>query len=163
MAIKSCKECGAQISSSAKSCPQCGISSPVGGLSSTATWALILITLCVVVATFGEKNRAQQAKAPAIEITAIQLYDDYQKNEVAADQRYKNRVVTVGGKIVDIRKSLGDPVVNLATGPFSMQVMVSFNGGGHDNFVAGLNRGEQLTITGICTGMTLGMVGISVR
>ena len=110
-----------------------------------------------------EERRAHQAKAPAIEVTAIQLYADYKKNEVAADQQYKNRAVTVSGKIVDIRKSLGNPVVNLATGPFSMQVVVSFNGGSHDNFVAGLHQGEPLAVTGICTGMTLGMVGVSVR
>lgn len=33
MALKTCKECGAEVSNSAKECPQCGVQNPAGSFS----------------------------------------------------------------------------------------------------------------------------------
>ena len=32
MGLKKCKECGQDVSTSAKACPKCGVDSPTGGL-----------------------------------------------------------------------------------------------------------------------------------
>lgn len=163
MAIKSCKECGAHISSSAKSCPHCGISRPGGGMSRGATWLLILIALVIIAMSLSENKQDRQETIRPIEITSTQLYSAYEQNEIAADQLYENKLIKVSGLVSGISKAFDSPVVTLSTGIFSAQVMVTFDGGRNNAFVAGLKHGELITVTGICNGKTLGMVGIRVR
>jgi len=105
-----------------------------------------------------------RAKPIAISITAEQLYKEYEANEVASDLKYKNKALQVKGKIRDIGKTIGDtPYVNLATSAFTHQVLVTFPAGKFDNELATYSNGAAIEVTGICTGKTLGMVGIDLR
>jgi hypothetical protein len=99
-----------------------------------------------------------------ISITAEQLYKEYDANEIAADLKYKNKYLRVTGEIRDIRKGFGDaPYVNLATGVFTHQVLVTFPAGKYDNQLATYSTGTAIEVTGKCTGKTLGMVGINLQ
>lgn len=54
MALKPCRECGAQVSSNAKSCPQCGVAHPVrslGGDVNSCGGCLLVVVGFVIVAT----------------------------------------------------------------------------------------------------------------
>lgn len=42
MALKKCRECGKEVSSQAKTCPNCGINKPVRGISFVA-WSIIFL------------------------------------------------------------------------------------------------------------------------
>lgn len=60
MALKKCKECGAQVSTDAKQCPQCGakVKKPIG------VFGIIVLGLMVVVVSkcvMDQTNRPQQA------------------------------------------------------------------------------------------------------
>lgn len=54
MALKKCKECGAEISAAAKACPKCGAPSPAQALQSLGCALTIigLIIIAIVIAVF---------------------------------------------------------------------------------------------------------------
>jgi DNA-directed RNA polymerase subunit RPC12/RpoP len=54
MALKNCRECGQQVSNTAKVCPQCGAKRPVKPNTSVFTWAIaVLVVLGVAGALLG--------------------------------------------------------------------------------------------------------------
>lgn len=68
MAMKPCRECGAEISSHAKTCPHCGIDKPFRmaaqrGLDSFGSWAiklgLLIILLGIIGAAFAQTVRLE--------------------------------------------------------------------------------------------------------
>ena len=133
------------------------------------TWPIKIVLTIIVLAIFSTaisriNPQTQPAQQEAISITAEQLYEEYEANEVAADLKYKNKILRVKGEIRDIGKTIGDmPHVNLATGVFTHQVLVTFPAGKYDNELAKYSQGTAIEVTGKCTGKTLGMVGISLQ
>jgi hypothetical protein len=165
---KTCRYCSMLILKDAKICPHCGKklgwSWPVKVLVGMA----ILVTLSFIM---GRKNpdvpQAQRPVAKPIEtisITSRQLYKEYEDNQILADTKYKGKTVKVSGEIRDIGKSiLGKPYLNLATGTFSHQVMITYPADKYNQQLATLKQGDAIEVIGTCTGQTLGMVGISVK
>lgn len=78
-----------------------------------------------------------------IEVTARQLFADYDANEVAADEKYKSKTLLVTGKISSIGKDvLGDPYVQFAIGSDVYGVQCMFDG---SSGLSSLKKGQQLT------------------
>src|SRR5688572_2860517 len=50
MALKPCRECGAQVSTSAKTCPHCGVKSPVKKRSVLA-WGVFAIVVALIISS----------------------------------------------------------------------------------------------------------------
>lgn len=166
---KKCRYCAMMIPKDAKICPHC---------RKKLVWS-IFAKIFVGLTVFGalifsfmgiNSQEAPQAQKPIekpieiISITAEQLYREYEVNEIAADQKYKNNLVRVTGTIRDIGKTIGDrPYLNLSTGAFSQQVVVMFPADVFNDKLSKLNRGTRIELTGTCTGKTLGMVTISMN
>ncbi len=166
---KKCKHCAMMIPKDAKICPHCREKL---GLTWPVKIFLALIVLGILGSFIGKNTNSpgmaqEEAESPVVEaisITAEQLYKEYESNEVAADQKYKNKILNLSGTIRDIGKTIGDkPYINFATGRFTHQVMVSFPAKVYDNQLATYSNGMQLDLTGKCNGMTLGMVTIDVK
>lgn len=52
-----------------------------------------------------------------INVTALQLYKDYEANEIAGDARYKGKLLLISGTVQSIQSDLADePVVQLRAG-----------------------------------------------
>lgn len=76
MAMTTCKECGKQVSTEAKTCPHCGTSAPVkkkskGGIGK---WLLIVFAIGLVVAVLPKQSKTTPAvsapqKVPAVRTT----------------------------------------------------------------------------------------------
>jgi microcompartment protein CcmL/EutN len=78
-----------------------------------------------------------------IEVTARQLFKDFDANEIAALQKYNNRKVIVSGKVTRISADFLDkPTVHLATGNMFKQVLVT---GVSTDVAAGLKKGQKFT------------------
>jgi len=97
-----------------------------------------------------EKGRQQDitiAPVVPVEITARQLYRDYEANEVAADVLYKGKRLLITGEVASIQTDLMDkPQVQLKAGSVD-QVMIS----GLSREEAGaLGKGD--TVLAACTG-----------
>ncbi|MEO6776140.1 MAG: hypothetical protein ABI467_24505 [Kofleriaceae bacterium] len=91
----------------------------------------------------------------AFEVTAKQLFADYQANEVRADDRYKGKLLRVSGRVAKIAKDItGDPYVGLATAnEFEIVQAVFDDNSGLAALVKGMplalrcqGAGDQLTV-----------------
>ena len=53
MALIKCKECGAQVSSEAKACPECG-----KGVTSSMKWGVLIgqVFIGIIISSFSSKN-----------------------------------------------------------------------------------------------------------
>jgi hypothetical protein len=84
-------------------------------------WAIIVLVFIIIGSSGGNKakdsdnNTSEQpaqseavTQESAIKVTAPQLLSEYEANEVAADAKYKNKMVEVSGTINSIGKDILD-------------------------------------------------------
>ena len=93
-----------------------------------------------------------QSKTPSFTLSANDLYGAYDKNEVAADSKYKGKVVVITGTIQDIGKDIMDQAYIVVGGEgFLDGVQCTFSEG-EQGTVAGLSKGQRVTVKGLVTG-----------
>lgn len=91
---------------------------------------------------------------PPVDVTAKQLHDDYQANEVRADQMYRDRMLRVTGKVSAIKKDVSDdPYVTISTGNDFESVRAEFSG---ENALGDLRAGHKITVRCIGNNVILG-------
>ena len=102
-----------------------------------------------------EKPKTEEKpKEEAILITALDLYNAYDSNEVAADQKYRDKQLEVTGKVKDIGKDIFDKIyVTLDVGAGLGSVYISFEKGQEEQ-IAELSKGQNLTVVGKCGGFS---------
>jgi hypothetical protein len=117
-----------------------------------ALWLLVIIScVCGKTDQFSRRT-SQDANQPAIKVTAIDLFRAYKDNEVAADERYKGKILEVSGAVDNIGKDIMDtPYVTLDTGDVISTVQCMF-GDEHKAELASLKKGDRVTIKGECQG-----------
>lgn len=95
-------------------------------------------------------------------ITAQELADAYQANEVAADEQYKGKQVTVTGRIKSIGKDIFDkiPYVEIETSEQLTSIRCIFSSK-DVNILSSLARGESIAISGTVRGA--GVISIHVE
>jgi hypothetical protein len=99
------------------------------------------------------KPAAKAPEAPALEVSAAQLYADYQANEVAADAKYKNKKLLVTGNVKEISKdAFGSPNLLLRTSNQFSSIMAGFSRANEGQLVS-LAKGQKVTIR--CLGGTM--------
>jgi len=93
-----------------------------------------------------------ESSSPPIEVSSRQLFYDYESNEVAADQKYKEKILVVTGKIASIGKDITDNIyITLATDDIFGEVQCLF-ADTHSDVLAKLSKGQKVTIKGKCDG-----------
>lgn len=132
MALINCKECNKEISSEAQTCPHCGVkNAPQINLKAKAKTSEIIVGAIIVLAGIGwllpsntpstaesaaastaEAQPQAQPAAPRAVMTATaqELFDSYEANEVATDEKLKGYVVRVTGKVDSIDKDFTDSI-----------------------------------------------------
>jgi hypothetical protein len=87
----------------------------------------------------------EQVKKEVPKVSATKIYNDYDKNEISADSKYKGQYIEISGTIEDIGKDLLDNMyITLAASSF-MGVQVFFNDE-DSNIVGGLNKGMNIKV-----------------
>jgi len=98
---------------------------------------------------------ATVAPVESIKVTASELIKAYSDNEVRADATYKNKMLTVTGKVSSISVVLGSTHVSIGTGEvFEWGIDCSFGDSQKDK-IAALNKDDTVTITGKCDGKSI--------
>jgi hypothetical protein len=141
MALIKCSECQQTISDKAESCPHCGAPQKSAAvveqqpdtkgkgclnrfLSLVVTFAVLgLLGLIIINLSGPDKNAVSPTGAvssikPAevISFTASDLFDAYDRNEVATDIALKGKIVEVTGRVQSINKDVFDSIyVSLVT------------------------------------------------
>ena len=111
--------------------------------------SLTLLAVFLVFATATTEESTEQdvrSSAPAFSISAAELFADYEANELAADQRYKDKVFTVTGTVEDIGEDItGTPYLTLKASPlFSVQCMFSNS---YRSQLARVSKGSSVSLT----------------
>lgn len=95
------------------------------------------------------------APEPAMAITADELYAAYDSNEVAADQRFKGRLVQVSGVVESVDSGISDePIVSLAAGDYGIGSVYAY--GLESNVAATLSKGQGVSLSCTANGELLG-------
>lgn len=92
---------------------------------------------------------------PEVTTSAAQLSHDYEANEVAADARYKGRIVQVTGTVESVGKDLTDTMyVSLSGGdPYQIIGLVQcFFAASHQSELARMQKGMMVTVKCKCDG-----------
>lgn len=102
-----------------------------------------------------QPEQAPQEQAPqeqAVEVTAKDLFEAYQGNEISADGKFKDKSVLVTGTIQDIGKDMmDDSYVNLETTNQFMPVRCVFEKSELSK-LGQLAKGQTITVRGKCHG-----------
>lgn len=86
-------------------------------------------------------------------VSATTLFQDYKANEVAADQKYKGKILRVSGTIDNIGKDILDNMyVSLKVGQYSILGVQCFFADSHKSKLVSLRKEQQLTVVGRCDG-----------
>jgi hypothetical protein len=110
-------------------------------------------------------NQTQNPVAAPVAIKADVLTREYKDNELAADEKYKNKVLEVSGKISNIAEVMGNITVDLEghkeNGVNIISVQCSFPQSEKPNLTK-LKTGQNITFQGTNEGMTLNLyVGLA--
>jgi hypothetical protein len=156
----------------AKAFPKCGRSHPASSNTTKVVLVLVLMGGCGLMvrecSMFADEVKAKMpsatatgasapstpsaSPAPPIEITAVQLKRAYDENEVAADDKYKNRRLLVTGSVGSIDKNFMNQIVlHLRTGNEFSTVMANIDKADRSH-AAGLKKRDQVTLD--CIGGT---------
>lgn len=93
-----------------------------------------------------------------IQVDYKELYRDYKENAIAADEKYKDKLIQVTGKIDDIfREVMGHPYVTFEVDKYFGHVQAVFDKDEEKN-IAKLKKGQTITVRGRCKGKTINVL-----
>ncbi len=128
----------------------------IGCLSVVGAVLLVGGLICVASKDSRETTSTAPPSVPAMEVTSIKLYLDYKANEIAADAKYKGKILKVTGIVVDIGKFLGTSEITLL-GEDTVGVSgvrCKFNKDNESQLLQ-LSKGQEITVQGKCTGFSV--------
>lgn len=115
-----------------------------------------------------EKEQREQARRAAeeqkrlaklVRITAVQLVEDYDANELFADKRYNGKETVITGVVTDISKSDTGLARLTLEGPKMFQnVLADLSWLEESDFVDSLRKGQEISLLCIVRGAVLGRV-----
>lgn len=91
---------------------------------------------------------------PSYSMEADELYAEYSRNGVAADEKYKNRIVEVTGDVRTISKDIEDNAYVIVGGRSIMDGVHCTFPESENNQVAALKERQNVTIKGVVAGQT---------
>lgn len=92
----------------------------------------------------------------SVEIQAKALTKEYDANEIAADEKFKGKMLAVSGKVSNIAETMGNMTVQLEGHDVVASVMCRFADAEKPS-VAKLKKGQQAKLVGVGDGKTLGL------
>jgi hypothetical protein len=103
------------------------------------------------------KEKDESNKPLDYKMSAQDLAWEFEANSIAADAKYKGKVIEVHGFIADIRTVLGSPTVQLTDGFHILGVSCEFRRADKGQ-VMSLTKGREVTIRGTCGGKVLNVL-----
>ncbi len=130
-------------------------------------WAIIIVVIIVIGGTAStqktdptssQSETKQTAKEEEVlEVDYNVLHQDYQENAIAADAKYKGKILKLTGPVDDINREIaGNPYITFKVGDqYSFKnVRITFKKA-EEQKVSTLKKGQSVTIKGKCTGLLL--------
>lgn len=92
------------------------------------------------------------AETPAFDLSAQQLYSDYEANGVAADGKYKEKVLRVTGEVNTIDRDIMDKIYVTLKGDEYFGDIQCYFAESHVSTASQLSKGQTITVKGKCDG-----------
>ena len=156
MALTKCKECNGDVSTKAACCPKCGAKVPSRFGVGTFLVCLVVLYLIYSIYIASQKVYATQRENRALnagvsneqiyQTTARQLFVDYEKNEVAADEKIKGKVVEVTGVVQSINKDFTDAIIISLVTPNQFETANLRVDDSQKQIALELTRGAEVTL-----------------
>lgn len=129
----------------------------------------LLMLIGLVASTNSTKTTSGQASSPTVtasenpvlpepstSVSAVKLWSDYQANEVAADNAYKDRRLAVSGQVSGIKKDFMNKTFLLLASPNEFMDVHAHLKGEYVSEAAGLRVGEMILLDCDGGGMIVG-------
>jgi hypothetical protein len=93
---------------------------------------------------------------PVLKVTSKTLYKEYNNNEIAADDKYKGKIIQVRGTIRDIGKDImDDAYISLIGDDFFGDVQCFFP---DKSYLLNLKKGQRVNVIGYCDGLFMNII-----
>ena len=93
---------------------------------------------------------------PVLKVTSKTLYKEYNNNEIAADDKYKGKIIQVRGTIRDIGKDIMDEAyISLIGDDFFGDVQCFFP---DKSYLLNLKKGQRVNVIGYCDGLFMNII-----
>lgn len=167
---KLCKHCQTEIPKKAKVCPNCR--KKQGGIGKWIVIAVVVVIIIAAVAGGGSDDSTKQADSSAnsesakkgenstaekeaeveyIEVTATELIDAYNENQVKCKQTYDGKPLKVRGTVQSVGTDILDSVyvcLGHDTDYTFVGIQCYAKNADVENEIAELKEGDEITVTG---------------
>lgn len=93
---------------------------------------------------------------PVLKVTSKTLYKEYNNNEIAADDKYKGKIIQVRGTIRDIGKDImDDAYISLIGDDFFGDVQCFFP---DKSYLLNLKKVQRFNVIGYCDGLFMNII-----
>lgn len=118
---------------------------------------LIIISLYFIINLYNKPFLDIEKSNPKIEITALEILNDYQADERLANEKYVDNLIQIKGEVADIKYENGTSVITLkGENDFSNIICRMLPEANLE--VLKLKKGAQIMVKGVCTGYLLDVV-----
>ena len=107
--------------------------------------------------TDGDAEKISVA-TPDYVLSANKLFKEYDKNSVAADAKYEDKIVVVSGTIQSIGKDIMDTAYLVIGGTGFLDGVQCMLPTGQESLVARVSKGQYVTLKGKVSGQIMGNV-----
>ena len=132
-------------------------------------WVLIVLGIFIILGSLGSSDSATSSdtgsetqngggdtgQEPAFVVTAFEMAAEYKENEVAADAKYKGKLVEISGTVDTIGKDIADtPYIAFATeNQYEIINRIQCMFGRNDTeALSGVSKGQKITLRGEVSG-----------
>lgn len=169
-----CPECQKDISDIAKKCPNCGfvLNSQPEKQKKGYVWKILgcILALVIIGSIFGNKDSTPgtssssttEISSPSVAqpdylVSPQQIVAEYDANEIAADNKYKGKIVRITARVEDIGKDIMDsPYITFSDNQqFSTRGVQCYFKKSEAAKLADVRKGQQVTIQGKVDGLLM--------
>ncbi len=124
--------------------------------------SLIVVAIFIAIAYGSEDEKTTEkaiaAEKPAFSVSSKKLYADYDANGVAADEKYKDKVIRVTGKVTTIDRDIMDKIYVTLKGDEYFGDVQCFFAEDHTKTASKLSKGQRITVKGKCEGKMMNVL-----
>lgn len=149
-----CRHCGKEFNDTRGICPICGTTPPPPiseKIKAIAIQTLKVLGLVVLVFSiliflliYSQRLPPSTSKQTTYRVTPYELYSDFVKNEIAAEEKYKKGRIEVSGPVKSLGRSAGELFVSVG---LTGKVHCSFKNE-YAADLAKINKWDEVTIRG---------------
>lgn len=124
--------------------------------------SLIVVSGFLIIAFGSDDQESTESEIstvqPSITVSAEKLYSDYEDNGVAADGKYKGKVIRVTGVVNNIDRDIMDNIYVTLKGDQYFGDIQCFFSESYVGIASQLSKGQRITVKGMCDGKLMNVM-----